>query len=136
MRRNRSCLRVAAAGALLSAASWGQTTMRVSVASAGIQGNSGSHYSSISADGRFVAFQSGASNLVLSDTNGVYDVFVHDRQNGTTTRVSVDSNGAEGNGGCYEPSISADGRFVAFYSYATNLVPGGTNGWPQVFARD
>jgi Tol biopolymer transport system component len=118
-------------------------TQRVSVATDGTQGNSDffSGYSdsgtppdlSISSDGRYVAFGSGASNLVPNDTNGVADVFVHDRQTGATERVSVASDGAEaltmfGVGGSYEPSISADGRYIAFTSYAWNLVPNDTNG--------
>jgi hypothetical protein len=113
----------------------GQTT-RVSVDSAGVQGNSSSYYPSISADGRFVPFFSHASNLVPGDTNASPDVFVHDRSTGTTTRVSVDSAGVQGNSSSYYPSISADGRFVAFFSHAGNLVPGDTNASPDVFVHD
>jgi Tol biopolymer transport system component len=114
------------------------TTERVSVDSSGVQGNGHSYYSSISGDGRHVAFASEATNLVPGDTNLTVDVFVHDRQSGTTERVSVDSAGVEGNNTCaYEqPSISADGRYVAFSSRASNLVPGDTNGWEDVFVRD
>ena len=90
----------------------------------------------ISADGRFVAFSSDATNLVPGDTNGTADVFVRDRQTGTTRRVSVGSGGAQGNGLSVDPAISADGRFVAFASDATNLVPGDTNGADDVFVRD
>ena len=114
-------------------------TERVSVDSAGNQGNSDSSYPSLSANGRFVAFISGASNLVPGDTNGVVDVFVHDRRTGTTERVNVDNAGNEANNGGdtrSRPAISADGRFVAFSSRATNLVPGDTNGWEDVFVRD
>jgi len=111
-------------------------TERVSVSSSGAQGNSGSWISSISADGRFVAFYSGASNLVPGDTNGVPDIFVRDRLTGTTERVSVSSAGEQGNGWSGGASISADGRFVAFYSWASNLVPGDTNGVPDIFIRD
>jgi WD40-like Beta Propeller Repeat len=89
----------------------------------------------VSADGRYVAFYSYASNLVPGDTNGRYDVFVRDRQTGTTTLVSGGISGP-GNGGAFDPSVSADGRFVAFYSNSTNLVTGGTNGNYQVFVRD
>lgn len=71
---------------------------------------------SISADGRFVAFSSSATNLVRDDGNGVSDIFVRDRQNGITTRVSVDSAGVEGNGASGNPSISGDGRYVVFES--------------------
>ena len=89
----------------------------------------------ISADGRFVAFDSEATNLVPGDTNDASDVFVRDRQTGTTRRVSVSSGGAQGNGASFDPAISADGRFVAFNSDATNLVPGDTNGAADVFVR-
>src|SRR5436309_8355810 len=93
--------------ALASGLAQGQTTERVSVDTAGAQGNFVSLYPSISADGRFVAFQSYASNLVAGDTNGTWDVFVRGLQSGTTERVSVDSGGAVGNGssGQYGPSI-------------------------------
>jgi len=109
---------------------------RVSVASSGVQGNGRSCCPSISADGRFVAFASEASNLVPGDTNGAWDVFVYDRQTGEITRVSVASDGAQGNGDSGGPAISADGRFVAFYSSASNLVPGDTNGVEDVFVHD
>jgi Tol biopolymer transport system component len=114
----------------------GGTTERVSVDSFGTQGNSDSYAPSISADGRYVAFWSRATNLVGGDTNGAYDVFIRDRQSGTTERVSIDSLGAQGNGDSRYPSISADGRYVAFHSVATNLVGGDTNGWLDVFVRD
>ncbi len=112
------------------------TTERVSVDSLGAQGNESSYFPSISADGRYVAFWSSATNLVGGDTNHAFDAFVHDSQSGTTERVSVDSLGAQGNAASYSPSISADGRYVAFWSYATNLVGGDTNGWSDVFVRD
>jgi len=102
-------------------------TERVSVASDGSQGNYDSGGSSISTDGRYVAFQSHASNLVSGDTNGSWDIFVHDRQTGSTERVSVASDGSQGNGGSYSPSISAGGRYLAFLSEASNLVSGDTN---------
>jgi Tol biopolymer transport system component len=111
-------------------------TRRVSVSSAGTEANDGSFFPSISADGRFVAFFSDASNLVVGDTNGQLDVFVRDRRRDKTRRVSVSSAGAEANGGSTEPSISADGRFVAFPSDASNLVVGDTNGQLDVFVRD
>jgi Tol biopolymer transport system component len=117
-----------------------QETTRVSVDSAGTEGNSYSdNYAtlqSISADNTIVAFSSGASNLVLGDTNGKYDVFVHDLTTGLTERVSVDSSGTEGNGDSWKATLSADGRFVAFVSYASNLVAGDTNGYPDVFVHD
>src|SRR5438132_1692287 len=117
------------------------TTERVSVASDGTQGNNASSYPALSADGRFVAFDSDATNLVAGDTNGATDVFVHDRQTGATERVSVTSGGGtQGNGnsgGFFAfPALSADGRFVAFQSDATNLVTGDTNGATDVFVQD
>jgi Tol biopolymer transport system component len=115
--------------------SW-HVVARVSVASDGTQGNGDSFDGSISADGRYVAFASKASNLVAGDTNGKQDIFVQDRQTGQTTRVSVASDGAQGNGDSGQPVISADGRFVAFYSSASNLVPGDTNGVEDVFVHD
>jgi Tol biopolymer transport system component len=95
-------------------------------------------WTEISADGRFVAFVSDADNLVPGDTNGVVDVFVHDRQTGRTERVSVSSRDVQGDSdsGAGGLSISADGRFVAFASAATNLVPGDTNGEDDIFVRD
>ncbi len=112
------------------------TTERVSVATGGGQANDFSDYPAISADGRFVAFQSSATDLVSGDTNGVYDIFVHDRQTGTTERVSVATNGTQATGSSYNTAISADGRFVAFYSAAGNLVSGDTNGATDIFVHD
>ena len=113
----------------------GQTT-RVSIASDGTQGVSVSGDTSISADGRFVTFGSAASNLVPEDTNNSADVFMHDRQTGLTTRVSVSSNGTQGNNSCGWNAISADGRFVAFESLSDNLVPSDTNESLDIFVRD
>jgi Tol biopolymer transport system component len=92
----------------------------------------------LSADGRFVAFYSEATNLVRLDRNGKGDVFVHDRQAGTTERVSVDSLGGEGDGesGRTSHAISANGRYVVFVSDATNLVPDDTNDTNDVFVHD
>src|SRR4028118_2169409 len=112
------------------------TITRVSVDSAGNQGNSGSGFPSISPDGRFVAFTSLASNLVPGDTNDTNDIFVRDRLTNTTTRVSVDSAGNQANSSSESPSISADGRFVAFTSGASNIVPGDTNNTSDIFVRD
>jgi hypothetical protein len=134
--RFRSVLACLAVFALGLPAAFAQTTECVSVNSRGIHGSSASWYPSISSDGRFVAFEIYATNLVPGDSNNAYDVFVHDRQTGQTTRVSVDSGGLQGNGHSSDPSISSDGRFVAFYGFATNLVPGDTNGQPDVFVRD
>ena len=120
----------------------GLTTLRVSVSSSGAQSNGNSGVCSISADGRWISFGSSASNLVLGDTNGVDDVFAHDRLSGATMRVSVDSSGLEGNAGSSSTTsgetdaISADGRYVAFFSVASNLVPGDTNAVGDILVRD
>src|SRR5438445_12632452 len=111
-------------------------TVRVAVDSAGAQGNSGSFVPSLSANGRVVAFASGATNLVAGDTNAATDIFVHDLTTGQTVRVAVDSAGGQGNDRSFVPSLSANGRVVAFDSLATNLVAGDTSGHRDVFVHD
>jgi len=111
-------------------------TERVSIDSGGAEGDDDSLYPSISSAGQYVGFMSDATNLVVGDANVTTDVFVHDRQSGTTERVSVDSGGTEGDGLSDVPSLSADGRYVSFRSVATNLVGGDTNGFTDVFLRD
>jgi Tol biopolymer transport system component len=112
-------------------------TERVSVSNDGTQGNANAIGPSISADGRYVAFSSQADNLVEGDTNGEADIFFHDRKTGETSRVSVSSDGMQGN---YRSgpgvAISADGRYVVFSSDATNLIDGDTNGVRDVFVHD
>jgi Tol biopolymer transport system component len=103
-------------------------TRRASLTEGGGQGNSHSENPSISGDGRFVAFTSKASNLVAGDTNGVVDVFVRDLEKNTTARVSVNDDGIQADMDSASPSISANGRYVAFSSLATNLVTDDTNG--------
>jgi len=112
------------------------TITRVSTDSSGAEGNDESNYPSISADGRYVVFESRASNLVLNDTNGNSDIFVKDTQTGVTARVSTDSSGNQGNYSAQYPNISADGRYVAFGSYAANLVSGDANSSFDVFVKD
>ena len=97
------------------------TTERVSLSSGGKQANRASDRPHISANGRFVAFRSGASNLVLGDTNRRADAFVHDRRLGTTVRVSVAGNGRQGDRSVQSVAISGNGRFVAFSSRAGTL---------------
>ncbi|MEW6742161.1 MAG: calcium-binding protein [Planctomycetota bacterium] len=111
-------------------------TRRVSVSSTGEQANGDSVNSCISADGRFVAFESGAKNLVPDDTNKAVDIFVHDLLTGETTRVNLSSEGQEADRPSANPSISADGRFIVFESFARNLVPDDTNGTADIFVRD
>jgi hypothetical protein len=113
-----------------------RTTLRVSVRSNGDQVYGWSRDPAISADGRFVTFVSVARKLVPHDTNRRVDVFVHDLETGTTTRVSVNSEGNQGNGDSWKPAISADGRFVTFWSEATNLIPQDTNSVEDVFVWD
>lgn len=112
------------------------TTERISVASNGSDGNGSSRRPSLSSDGRYVVFYSDASNLVTGDTNGALDVFVHDRETNTTERVSVSSDGTEGNGHSVEATISADGRYIAFQSVASNLAPPDTSPSLDVFLHD
>lgn len=109
---------------------------RVSVASDGNEANRFSIDPAISADGRVIAFISGASNLVADDTNNLRDVFVHDRESGETSRVSISSTGAQANDLSFLPDLSGDGNLVAFKSAASTLVPGDTNGEPDVFVHD
>src|SRR5439155_6744257 len=112
------------------------TTTRVSVSSSGAESNGASSSPSMSSDGRLVAFVGCGTNLVAGDTNGMCDIFVRDRAQGTTERVSVSSSGAQANNASFSPAITPDGRYVAFWSYATSLVTGDTNGLPDVFIRD
>jgi Tol biopolymer transport system component len=116
-----------------------RTTVRVSTAPSGGPADGASTAPAVSADGRYVAFLSRATNLVRGDTNARIDVFVWDRAGRTTSRVSVSGRGAQGDGDASRsgrPALSADGRYVAFGSGAANLVPGDTNGAPDVFVRD
>ncbi len=112
------------------------TTERVNLTSGGEQGNSSTTLASISADGRWVTFQSFATNFVPDDTNGHFDVFLHDRDTGITERVSLTDDEQEANAGCSGPSVNGDGRFVVFYSNATNLVSEDTNERTDIFLRD
>jgi Tol biopolymer transport system component len=113
------------------------TALLISVTPNGTGSNGNSLYPSISANGRYVAFESSANNLVPGDTNGFIDIFVRDLSSDITTLVSVDSTGTQANVASFHPSISSDGRYVAFDSYASNLVPGGTPiGQGNIFVRD
>jgi Bacterial Ig-like domain/WD40-like Beta Propeller Repeat len=111
------------------------STERVSVASDGTEANGWNSFSDISADGRFVVFSSSASNLVPGDF-GADDVFVHDRQTGANHRVSLAGCATQADSFSFESSISPDGRYVAFTSFASNLVSGDTNNTNDVFVRD
>ena len=100
------------------------------------QGSNDMSSRSLSADGRYVLFHSSISTLVPNDNNGWNDVFLRDRVTGELTRVSVASDGAEGNQYSANPVISADGRFIAFYSCASNFDPPDTNGACDLFVHD
>ena len=132
------CLVVAIlAVAVLAGGPAGAFVMRLSVSGDGAEGNSISSWPAVSADGRYIAFESLASNLVPNDTNGTYDVFVVDQATHAVERVSVDAGGGESSGGSSTgAAISADGRWVAFGSFAPDLVPGDTNAQGDVFVHD
>ncbi|HEV7732606.1 MAG TPA: hypothetical protein VGR62_10615 [Candidatus Binatia bacterium] len=113
-----------------------QSTTRVSVAADGGQGNGPSYFGGASTNARYVVFSSDATNLVPGDTNGKTDVFRRDRTSGETVRISVDDDGVQSNGRSFASGVSRDGRLVLFWSHATNLVGGDTNGFEDVFLRD
>ncbi|MCU1351805.1 MAG: domain protein beta Propeller, partial [Acidimicrobiales bacterium] len=112
------------------------SSTRVSVSSDGTQGDSTSAEPSVSTLGRFVAFSSYSTNLVVGDTNRARDVFLRDRQAGTTTQISQAADGTDANGGSYMPAISGDGRYIAYVSTATNLVAGDSRYVAQVLVYD
>ncbi len=112
-----------------------QSTVRVSERATGHDANQNSSWSSVSADGRFVAFSSYASNLVAHDTNETSDIFVRDLVTGSVRRVSVASDGTQADSASFHPSISADGDVIAFQSSATNLVAGDTEAHADVFVH-
>jgi Ca2+-binding RTX toxin-like protein len=112
------------------------TTTLVSVSTGGGSGDAQSSGASISGNGRYVVFQSDATNLVAGDTNGTTDIFVRDLQTNTTTRVSTATDGSQSNDLSGQAVISADGRYVVFFSLASNLVQGDTNGLRDIFLKD
>jgi len=113
------------------------TTTLVSFNLAGTGGGNGNSVPfGISTNGQFVLFESAASNLVANDTNNAQDIFVRDLINGTTTLVSVNTNGWSGGGESRDPAMTPDGRYVTFASAASDLVPGDANGIPDIFVRD
>jgi Tol biopolymer transport system component len=111
-------------------------TFLVSHKADGSAGSGNSGWARVSANGRFITYQSVATDLVAGDTNDEVDVFVYDRAAKTTTRISVTSAGAQGNGGAHDPVISGNGRYVTYHSSASNLVAGDTNESPDVFLYD
>lgn len=115
---------------------WTGRIRQASVGADGLPGDGGSNGGSLSPDGRFLVFVSWASNLVPGDTNDVPDVFLRDLGTGSTSLVDVAADGGQADGYSRSPQLSAGGRFVVFSSWATNLVPGDTNGRGDVFVRD
>jgi Tol biopolymer transport system component len=113
-----------------------KTITLVSTDSQSRPGNGDSMTPSISHDGRFIAFRSTATNLVVGDTNDVADIFVKDMKTGVTILVSTDPSGQPADSYSSRPVISPDGRFVTFKSWSTNLVADDTNGLPDQFTRD
>ncbi len=111
---------------------------RINLSLQGQQANGTSNTPAISSDGRYVAFSSEATNLVLGDTNGFSDIFVVDTLTGTITRESVDSAGGQTNGSSFKPALSSDGRYLVYESTATNLVaaPAVPSGSSQIYRRD
>jgi len=120
----------------LRAPSASYSLSRVSVGSDSGQSNGDSYDAAVSGNGRYVAFASTASNLVVGDTNGETDIFLKDVENGTLTRVSVDSSGQQADGGSTQPSLSEDGRYVSFTSAANNLVPESSTVDTHVYLKD
>ena len=112
------------------------TTVRVNVGSGGVEANGWSATPAISRDGRYIVYESSATNLVSTANNGPYHIFRYDTQTGATVHVSKSTAGVQGNGSSTYPSISNDGRYISFSSLATNLVTGDTNARPDVFRRD
>src|ERR1039457_1626637 len=113
------------------------TTTLVSVNLSGTAGGNGDSFpSAVSTNGRYALFESSASDLVPGDTNNATDVFVRDLFGGTTLLVTVSTNGGSANGVSRSAVMTPDGRYVAFVSMASNLVPGDTNGIADVFVRD
>jgi Tol biopolymer transport system component len=102
-------------------------------------GNGGDFHSwpgDISTNGQFILFESSANDLVAGDNNNADDIFIRDVVNGTTTLVSVNTNGLSGNGNSHASALTPDGRFVVFVSAAADLVPNDTNGISDIFVRD
>ena len=112
------------------------TTTRVSVSSAAVQSNGDSAVPQISGNGRYISYESIATNLVAGDTNAFRDIFLYDTATAVTSRISVDSAGAQANLTSLAPQLSDDGRYITYFSDATTLVAGDTNGFRDVFLYD
>ncbi len=133
------CVVVAAAASSLlwgCATTLAQANAIASVSASGTGANRDSYYSVISQDGRYVVFQSEATNLTANDTTSFYDIFWKDLQTGRIELVSVTTSGSSSGRNALQPAMSADGRFVAFETDASNIVAGDTNGTWDIFVRD
>ena len=108
----------------------------ISKNTAGAAGNGSSYQAHVTADARFVSFSSSSTDLVSGDTNGFDDIFLRDRQAGTTVRISAPPGGGQTNGSSFQSRLSGDGRFVLFESRATNLISGDTNQMGDGFLLD
>ncbi len=113
-----------------------RTTTLLSRTDDGTASNGFSEFPTLSGDGRIIVYHSDATNLVANDTNGMRDIFLYNRDTGTTTRLSAAPDGAESNGASARPAISADGRWVTFFSDASNLVSGDNNNATDIFLHD
>lgn len=137
-RQSRRAFSVGLSMALVASAAAAQVDL-VSVGFNGRAGNAASQGASTNADGSIVVFYSDASNLITGDVNGARDVFLYDRYSGTLERISISSDGVAAERGSHlnggAPAVSNDGNIVAFYSEATTLVAGDTNGVADVFVR-
>src|SRR4051794_13606053 len=131
-----SALAILVLAASATAAHAADRTERVSISPSGQQADAFSAFPVISGQGRYVAFEYDATNLVANDSNGTTDIFRRDRKGGTTVRISVNSAGAQANESSRAAVMSRGGRYVAFASLATNLVPNATSGDEQVYLRD
>lgn len=112
-----------------------RTMERISVSSAELEANNHSSTPSISGDGQRIVFTSSANDLIIGDTNGLPDIFMRNSTDGTTIRVSLNSNGDQANGDSWDPAISNDGAIVVFTSLSSNLSAGDNNGYADVFLR-
>lgn len=112
------------------------TISRVSLSASSAESNGDSYKPALSADCRYVAFSSYATNLVSGANDGISQIYLHDRATGQTSLLSRDLAGQSGNGDSYIPTLSADGRLIAYYSYASNLAPGDSNQAPDIFVHD
>lgn len=111
-------------------------TLRISLTASGQENNGDDYDPSISATGRYITFYSGASDLVPDDTNKAYDIFIYDLVSGVTERINLSTLGVEANLSSFIPSISADGRYIAYATWATTLVPDDTNGRDDIMVYD